>query len=71
MKMQDVEGSAELGDITRFLNIIIIMVFMILLFYNIGLTQYKQTGKGCPTIFEDIQGVFGFFTALQNKFQLF
>ena len=30
VKMQDVEGSAELGDITRFLNIIIIMV----LFYS-------------------------------------
>ena len=43
VKMQDVEGSAELGDITRFLNIIIIMVFIILSFYNFGLTPYKQT----------------------------
>ena len=44
VKMQDVEGSAELGDITRFLNIIIdIMVCIILLFYKFGPTPYKQT----------------------------
>ena len=46
VKMQDVEGSAELGDITRFLNIIIIMVFIILLFYNFGLNSILTDRAG-------------------------
>ena len=37
VKMQDVEGSADLGDITRFLNIIIMVVFFVLFFYDFGL----------------------------------
>ena len=65
VKMQDVEGSAELGDITRFLNIIIIMVFIILSFYNFGLTPYKQTEL------VDIKRLSNHFWRYQRRFWIF